>query len=180
MISKSSPETASNTSCEDLYIANEKLVYQCLKRYFPHLQYDEDTQQTAKMALWRACMDYDPEKGALSTIAWRYIRNEIYAELRRANCAKRPKSVLSLSAIVLPDEHGRKSLELSACVPSTPDVDWCDGKSWWNSLTDRQREILRYRYDGKTYREIAEILGYSHTLIETEVRIAHKEAKRYL
>lgn len=59
-------------------------------------------------------------------------------------------------------------------------VDWCDSKAWWDSLTDRQREILRYRYDGKTYREIAEILGYSHTLIETEVRIAHKEAKRYL
>lgn len=59
-------------------------------------------------------------------------------------------------------------------------MDWCDSKAWWDSLTDRQREILRYRYDGKTYREIAEILGYSHTLIENEVRIAHKEAKRYL
>lgn len=180
MISKSSPETASNTSCEELYIANEKLVYQCLKRYFPHLQYDEDAQQTARMALWRACMDYDPEKGALSTLAWRYIRNEIYAELRRANCAKRPKSVLSLQAIVLPDERGRKSVELSACVPSTPDVDWCDGKSWWDSLTERQRQILRYRVAGKKIKEIADMLGYSHTLIENEINAARKAAKEYL
>ena len=164
---------------EELYIANERLVYQCLKRYFPHLQYDEDTQQTAKMALWRACMDYAPEKGALSTLAWRYIRNTIRAELRLANCKKRRKSVISLSTAVLSD-YGSDSVELWDCLSSTPDVDWCDGKGWWDSLTERQREILRYRYDGKTYREIAEILGYSHTLIETEVRIAHKEAKRYL
>ena len=164
---------------EELYIANERLVYQCLKRYFPHLQYDEDTQQTAKMALWRACMDYAPEKGALSTWAWRYIRNTIRAELRLANCKKRRKSVISLSTAVLSD-YGSDSVELWDCLSSTPDVDWCDGKGWWDSLTERQREILRYRYDGKTYREIAEILGCSHTLIETEVRIARKEAKRYL
>lgn len=179
MISKSSPETASNTSCEELYIANEKLVYQCLKRYFPHLQYDEDTQQTAKMALWRACMDYDPEKGALSTLAWRYIRNTIRAELRLANCKKRPKSVISLSTAVLSD-CGGDSLELWDCLSSTPGVDWCDGKGWWDSLTERQRQILRYRIAGKKIREIAEMLGYSHTLIENEINTARRAAKRYL
>lgn len=179
MISKSSPETASNTSCEELYIANEKLVYQCLKRYFPHLQYDEDTQQTAKMALWRACMDYDPEKGALSTLAWRYIRNTIRAELRLANCKKRPKSVISLSTEVSSD-YGSDSLELWDCLSSTADVDWCDSKGWWDRLTERQRQILRYRVAGKKIREIAETLGYSHTLIENEINTARRAAKRYL
>lgn len=38
MISKSSPETESSTSCEELYIANEKLARKCLLRFFPALE----------------------------------------------------------------------------------------------------------------------------------------------
>ena len=178
MISKSSPETASNTSCEELYIANEKLARKCLLRFFPALANDEDVLQTARLALWRACQDFKPGKWQLSTLAYTYIRRDIIKEWRSSKRTKRAQETISLSTLIR-DKSGSE-YELEEVLPGAKNVDWCDSKAWWDSLTDRQREILRYRYDGKTYREIAKILGYSHTLIENEVRIAHKEAKRYL
>ena len=48
------------------------------------------------------------------------------------------------------------------------------------SLTERQRQILRYRVAGTKIKEIAETLGYSHTLIENEINTARRAAKRYL
>ena len=106
------------------------------------------------------------------------FRRDIIKEWRNSKRTKRAQETISLSTPIH-DKSGNE-YELEEVLPGAKNVDWCDSKAWWDSLTDRQREILRYRYDGKTYREIAEILGYSHTLIETEVRIAHKEAKRYL
>lgn len=163
---------------EELYIANEKLARKCLLRFFPALVNDEDALQTARMALWRACQDFKPGKWQLSTLAYTYIRRDIIKEWRSSKRTKRAQETISLSTPIRDKSGGE--YELEEILPGQKNVDWCDSKAWWDSLTDRQREILGYRYDGKTYREIAEILGYSHTLIETEVRVARKEAKRYL
>lgn len=180
MTSKSSEKTESKLSCEELYEKNEKLAYQCLRRYYPQVWLNEDYQQEAKMALWCACRDYDPEKGAISTFAWVYIRNHMSKILRLENGVKKPKNVESLSEIIFEDGNGGNAIELEDIIASAPDVDWCDWKTWWNSLTERQRQILSLRFSGAKMKEMEKIVGVSRTIIAQETVKAKKKAERYL
>ncbi len=183
MTSKLSEKTESKLNCEELeelYVKNEKLVYQCLRRCFPAYWLDEDFQQEAKLALWRACQDYDPEKGALSTLAWAYIRNQINQQIRLANCQKIPKNAVSLSEVVFGDSNGGDTMRLEDVLPSAPDVEWHDWQAWWDSLTKRQKQVITLRCDGKSYRDIEGILGISHTLVWQEIGRARKNARKYL
>ena len=78
---------------------NENLIYFTLNTYFPLLADDEDMQQVARIALWKAIEKYSPEKGALSTIVVHNIRKKIANELKNKSRHKSPYTVSLSDAI---------------------------------------------------------------------------------
>lgn len=64
---------------EKLFFDNQNLIYDYLKKNkqypdFP-METKEDIFQDASEYLWRACLDYDPQKGAFSTFAYVVMDN---------------------------------------------------------------------------------------------------------
>lgn len=66
-----------------LFEENKYFSYFMLHKYFPGLSFDEDVQQIANLALWKACCTFVSEKGfKFAAYACTVIRNDILAYLR--------------------------------------------------------------------------------------------------
>ena len=66
-----------------LFEENKHFSYFILHKYFASLRFDEDVQQIANIALWKACRTFNTEKGfKFSTYAHSVIRNDILLYLR--------------------------------------------------------------------------------------------------
>ena len=68
---------------EELFYKNKDFAYFYLHRYFPSKAFDEDIQQIALIALWKACLNFEPEKGfTFTAIASKFLLNELSAHFR--------------------------------------------------------------------------------------------------
>jgi RNA polymerase sigma factor (sigma-70 family) len=78
MIDPTNPSSPVTNTPQKLFEDNLGLVFSYLKKYPVYLPgYEKmDIQQEAELALWQACLKYDPKKGfAFSSFAWTCIRN---------------------------------------------------------------------------------------------------------
>lgn len=66
----------------ELFKENMPFAIFIFKKYFPNLPLTEDWIQIAYIGLWRACQVYDPEKGAITTLAAVFIRDAVLNEYR--------------------------------------------------------------------------------------------------
>ena len=114
------------------YEKNEPLALAFIRKYYPTLIGNEDYLQVAKMALWQACQQYDPDrKIKFSTFAYMVMRNKLLNELRRDRRSKR-YGILSVSL----DEILEKSAEYG-------DNDYFMEKSDFTEVSDCRVDIQR-------------------------------------
>ena len=108
---------------EELYLANEKLAYWILAKFYPAFQMDEDYQQVAKIGLWKACLGYKEDAQIkFSSYASRCILNEICNYFRDSGQTSRD-GVSSLSLDVQINDDGAT---LANLLPGDKDVLFID------------------------------------------------------
>lgn len=124
---------------EQLIHQNMGLVVQLAKSFHPHSAEELDEYiQLGRIGLLKAIRKHDPSRGALTTVAWHYIRWEI---IRYLNANRQEHEVLF-------DEHAAPTAH-SPVWELLPD-----------SLSDTERQVVTLRAEGNhTFREIGQILG---------------------
>lgn len=163
---------------EKLFSENVNLVYYVLYKKFPQYARDEDFQQIASIALWRACVAFDPIKGKFSTIAIKAITNAILNFIQR----ELPKysSGISLDAQLANTDTDTslgellcdESQEISADNISLNKV----VSDYIKMQTSHQTQnIIKLLIDGYSQSEIGKKLGTSRTYVNTVVKEMRKE-----
>ena len=136
---------------EGLLNENMGLVVSLAQSFKPRCSLELDEYiQSGRIGLWKAINKHDPKKGALSTIAWYYIRWEIIRNM--PNCSSKKKVSVKLftdlcsnfSKIV---DNKNDTEILSELMPE--------------SLTDKERTVLCLRAKRYTMREIGESFSHS-------------------
>lgn len=167
-------------TAEELYLANENLVYHILRKYFSNKFFDEDLQQIGKMELWKTCLRFDPDRGKFSSYACICIHNAIAMELRNRKCAKRQGEEndiqISFDAPIRKSES--EKIRVADTVPGDLDVNFCDFEGLWKSLTDKEQNVARRLLLGKEQKQIAKDLGISRSYVSRLVgRVRQKWAE---
>ena len=156
---------------EELYLANERLAYWVLAKYYPTFQIDEDYQQMAKIGLWKACLGYKEDAQIkFSSYASRCILNEICNYFRDSGQTSRDGvSSLSLDVQINDDDT-----TLANLIPGDKDVLFIDFNGFWKSLTSREKKIVTMLMQGLTNREIGNSIGVSNQRV-SEIRLKAKQ-----
>lgn len=155
---------------EELYLANERLAYWVLAKFYPAFQMDEDYQQVAKIGLWKACLGYKEDAQIkFSSYASRCILNEICNYFRDSGQTSRD-GVSSLSL----DVQINDDTTLANLIPGDKDVLFIDFNGFWESLTSREKKIVAMLMQGLTNREIGNSIGVSNQRV-SEIRLKVKQ-----
>ena len=156
---------------EELYLANEKLAYWMLAKFYPAFQMDEDYQQVAKIGLWKACLGYKKDAQIkFSSYASRCVLNEICNYFRDSGQTSRDgASPFSLDVQINNDDT-----TLANLIPGDKDVLFIDFNGFWESLTSREKKIVTMLMNGLTNQEIGKIMGVSNQRI-SEIRLKAKQ-----
>jgi RNA polymerase sigma factor (sigma-70 family) len=141
---------------EQLFLANEKLIWLYIKgKKFP-IQEKEDILQHIRIGLLKAIRSYKPETGyALSTLAMRCMDNEYKQYMRKKNAAGRKGTALSLHDKV--DGDSETEFMDSLIAPGNIEDDVILDHML-SKLTDKERNLLMLFRD-KNREEIAKELG---------------------
>jgi|TARA_B100000519_G_C14170244_1_gene403519 RNA polymerase sigma factor (sigma-70 family) len=133
---------------EQLILDNTGLVVSLAKKFCPKNENDYDEYvQAGRIGLWKAIRKYDPSRGALSTIAWYYIRWEIIRFIE----SKKKNRILNFGDLNInigsfQDEKITKH-PLKEIYPS--------------DLTSKEKAVLEMRSFGYTMKEIGQNFGRS-------------------
>lgn len=166
---------------EELYTANEGLVHYVLKTHYPDKQFDEDFHQIGRLGLWKACLTYDRDASRFSTYACKCIRNEIVMELRALLTKKRSsQNYIIVSLDQRTKAPGTENMSILDLIPGDMNVDFIDIKGFWNSLTDREKDIVLCLIAEKTQAEMEKELGISHTTIWRTIVLIKKKWNMYI
>jgi DNA-directed RNA polymerase specialized sigma24 family protein len=128
------------TDAERKFHANLGVIYQSFRRLgYRHESrrgYD-DAEQVALVAGWRACVDHDPARGAITTVITKYVTRAILNHRAREGRAGRT------CGMVCVPEYG-KTLERSGDVDWIPD-DRDDERLAIEDAEDRERKLTLIR-----------------------------------
>ena len=153
----------------------ERLVYSVLTKKLPAHVGDDDLVQVGRIALWRCAKKYDPDKGKFTTYAYQSIYHSMLRELGKR------KATVSLNTPVI----GEDDIELQDTIEDfRQSLDNLDVKfeleEFLETLTERQRAVLKRRAIGESYSEIADHMGISRSLACNEVKAASRLWKRFI
>ena len=156
---------------EQLILANMGLVVSLARSFKPKdaLELD-DYIQSGRIGLWKAIQKHNPKRGALSTIAWYYIRWEIIRNMPKSRRLKEQElkfvnfTDLSYAAIA-PGKTEGKNYEMIL------------GELEPNNLTAKERRVLRLRICGYTMQEIGEHFGHSRGWANEKFKSATKKVR---
>lgn len=164
---------------EELYLANERLVYGAIGKYFPTCRNDEDTGQVGKIGLWKACLSYDPSRcSTFSVYAYQCIRNEVLMDFRkRSSNARFYKTYLSLDEKL---DDDLSQVNFSELLMDCTNDGWLDRTGFVCSLDQRQTMILGYLILGYTQKEISEKIGLCQPSISRAVGDIRKKFDQYI
>ena len=166
---------------EELYLANEKLVYYVLNKYFFHKQFDEDYKQIARIGLWKACLKYNPDISSFSSFACQCIMNEIKMDIRKtsSSCRNDPDYIfMSLDQPI-------KSLDasdatVSDLVVGESNEGFLDLEGYWKCLTQKEKSVIVGLIDGKNQTQIAKDIGVSRAYVSRLVGRIRKKWSDYI
>ena len=144
---------------------NMNLVYFLVNRYYPTFVTDEDIIQCGMMGLCRAANSWEEEKGTFSTFAGTCILNEICREFKRRS---RQPSSISLECRRFSSDDEKNTL--GDTLIGDEDVDFVDYDTFYNLLTPMDKEIVKYKQQGVTNKDIGKILGCSGTSVDKHLR----------
>lgn len=170
---------------EELYLANEQLVFHVLNKKFPWGLYDEDLQQCGRIGLWQACLTFDEEQSKFASYACPCIANAIKIEIRSRNTIGRnPNSSgytqISLDAPSKNQIKNEESYSIQELIPGDPDVEFLDIEGLWNSFTPKEKIVFRYLVNGWYQREIGKELGVTRAYISQIVARIRKKFNEYI
>lgn len=165
-----------------LFNDNQKLVPHVFNTYFkhklrPHMlnNHEDDFIQEGYLALWDACKNYNPEKGAeFSTYACvcvKCIMTEVMMKLTDNGCYKKQVEVtcsLDDNTNGIWEQH-----ELTP-APEQEDISWVLESE---QLSKLERFIIRKVYEGYSMREIGRMVGYSGAYIHQKYHSAINKLK---
>lgn len=147
---------------------NLNLVYFVIHTYYPNHIKDEDLIQCGMVGLCRAADSWDSEKCAFSTFATKCINNEIKNEFRARK--KHPQSY-SLDHKLFDDAEGGH-ITLGDTLIGSEDVDWVDVDNIYSSLSEQEREVVKFKLLGLNPGEIADTIGISQQTSSKHLRNA--------
>ena len=129
---------------EQLISENMGLVVSLARSFKPRNQNQlEEYVQSGRIGLWKAIVKYEPSRGALSTIAWYYIRWEIIKNLPNSK-KNRNKNLRTVSFADLP--------YTPAIIPQDTSVSLSEIRP--TTLTDTENKIFDMRAAGYTMKEV--------------------------
>ena len=115
----------------------------------------EDIFQIGCVALSRAAMNYQPGEEKFSTVAYIYIRNEIFIALEYATVRRRHEDINDfetvLGSVPAQDEFEDAASELDKMLDAA--------RSRATGITAKGIDAIRLMADGYTCREIGELMG---------------------
>lgn len=139
---------------------------------------DEDLFSIGIVGVVKAVNTFNPDKEfALSTYAKTIIRNEILMTFRK----KRITPAFSLDE-PYQLENG-KSVDFSEMIADSSRFEEeviadIQMERMLSTLSDREKKIISFSMDGKTQREIAEILGVSQSYISRIIKLIYKKWRK--
>ena len=154
---------------EQLISDNMGLVVSLARSFKPKTALElDDYIQSGRIGLWKAIQKHNPKRGALSTIAWYYIRWEIIRNMPKTNRTK---------------EQELKFVNFSDLPYSLPKI--TEDKKYEtvfnelepSSLTSKERKILRLRVCGYTMQEIGHHFGHSRGWANEAFKSAIKKVR---
>lgn len=148
---------------------NHKLIFYFLHRF--KLDVDEFYGDAA-IGLCKAAMEYDESLGySFSSLAYKCMFNEVGYELRRRKRFKSNVSTVSYESLACGEGNIRIEDVLTDgyiagdIAESSAFVMWFIGQ-----LSERDLEILYWKLQGKTMREIAESIGFSRQTVLNSIK----------
>lgn len=168
----------SREEIEEMLEENLQLVPLVISRRFPTFICDDDIFQIGYIGLWNACKNYDESKNAkFSSYAVQAIKNEIIKHFRSLQMKKRcpPMPLVSLDCFVLDDDKS-----VGEWITGT-DFEWLDFEGFYNSLTARQKLIVKMRIiDKASCQEIGDCFGISRERIRQELVKIKEKFDKYI
>lgn len=139
---------------------------------------DEDLYSTGLIGIVKAVNTFNPDKGfAFSAYATQIIRNEIFLAFRK----KRITPAFSLDE---PHQlENGESVEFSEMIADNRRFEEeviadTQIEQIFSNLSDREKKIISLSMDGKTQREISEILGLSQSYISRIIKSIYKKWRK--
>jgi RNA polymerase sigma factor (sigma-70 family) len=156
---------------QQLILDNMGLVVSLARSFNPRNNQElEEYIQSGRIGLWKAIKKYDANKGALSTIAWNYIRWEIIRSLpdskkmRNKNLKQVCFTDISESNFALAEYYDESSRqEIQELLP--------------DSLTKQEQALIMLKLDGFTMNEIGNYFGKSRVWAHTIYKKAFEKIK---
>lgn len=156
---------------QQLILENMGLVVSLARSFNPKNNQElEEYIQSGRIGLWKAIKKHDPDRGALSTIAWNYIRWEI---IRTLPDSKKAKST-NLKQVCFTD----------ISEPSFPLAEYYDNSVRQriqdllpSSLTEQEHTLIMLKIDGFTMNEIGKHFGKSRVWAHTVYKKAFEKIK---
>ena len=163
---------------EQVVLNNTGLISYVLKSLNQNVL-DEELYAIGIIGVCRAINEFDSSKGVrFDTYAVWAIRSEILHSFRK----KRIVPAFSLDEPCELDNGEKVSYADMIADGKCFEEDVIAGmqfKEIMNLLSDREREIISLRMDGKTQNEIAEICGISQAQVSRIIKAAYKRCKKF-
>ena len=163
---------------EILFHENKDFAYFYLHKYIPSKAFDEDIQQIAFMALWRACLHFDPEMGtSFSALASKFLFNDLTKHFRTDR--RKWGNTLTFTDYESFDGNG-KVFGDSNLFESVREADDPTGAiDTYNTITElfdaTEQKIFNMLVEEKTQTEIGKEIGCSPQNVSLKIqKMKHK------
>lgn len=169
---------------EQLFEAHLDLALR-IGRSFPLVGHAiDESEQEARIALWKAANSYDPAKGAFEPYASTVIRNHLRNAFNKAKRTSVEVTTLDGPAINQADSDGESLKDTSILSPEASpllEAERNDIRATLRegiaSLTPTQQEALQSYADGNNYAEIAREKGVSKAAVRQMVQRAADQVR---
>ncbi len=166
--SKNGSEPAFSQLCEKFRPLIENMTDRYLPRLSAIISDKDDLRQEATVAFYRAVMTFDmsQDKVSFGLYAKICIKNRMVSLLRKANKKSSPKTVASPE----PKEKriGGRVIDLRELMEACERV-----------ASKREKTVFLMYTEGKSYKEIAELLKVSEKSVDNALFRAKSKIKRY-
>lgn len=180
-----SPEHAADEFAAELFSRYEPVVKGIASNYFVPGAEAEDVMQEGRIGLFKAVINYDPERSdKFKPFAIMCIKQQIQSAVRKAARKKH----IPLNSYVSLDTPARDVEEdasfIAAGGESNPESIFINRESREDisriintSLSEKERAVLDLYIKGRTYREIADIIGRNTKYVDNTIQAAKRKLR---
>ena len=158
---------------ETLLAGYKSIVTANVRRYFLVGGDSEDLAQEGMIALYRASKTYRPESGAFAAYAAGCVKNRLLDVIKSANRDKH-KALNGYIPLADADEllgAGMSAEEIAISRESGRDL----AKALDSGFSDEEKALLNLYLTGKSYKEIAGVLGVTVKKVDTSLQKLKKK-----